>query len=80
MNAHHTREYIWQYIGSENVELLEDTTWKGGLNVPSGVGRRIIVNDIGSEDGFFGCGEVFVGEKNSDDYHKEMNGVHFETW
>ena len=80
VNAHHTREYIWQYIGSENVELLEDSTWKGGFNVPSGVGRRIIVNDIGSEDGFLGCGKVFVGEKNSDDYHKEMNGVHFETW
>ena len=80
INTNHTREYIWLYTGGEDMGLLEETTWKGGLNVPTGVGRRIIVNDLGCEDGFLGCGECFVGVKNSADYHNEMNGIHFERW
>ena len=52
-----------------------------GLNVPCGGGARIIVNDIGSENGFLGgCREVFIGKKNTDDYHNEINGDHFEAW
>ena len=56
-------------------------SWSGGLNVPQGQGKRLIINHIGSKDGFLsGCGECFVGVKDSSDYHKKMNGVHFEDW
>ena len=84
-NAHHTREYVWMMEVEEdesNVDLLiEDTQWRGGLNVPSGAGKRLIINHIGSENGFLeGVGEIFVGKKDSADYHHEMNSVHFEDW
>ena len=53
----------------------------GGLNVPSGKGKRLIINHIGSKNGFLeGCGECFVGKKGTIDYHQEMNNVHFERW
>ena len=79
-NANHTREFIWQKEGdSEN--LIDDTKWKGGMKVPSGSGKRLIINHIGSEDGFLeGCGECFEGKKNTNDYHNEMNSAHFENW
>lgn len=47
--------------------------------MPCGAGQRIILNFIGSKNGFLdGCGEVFVGKKGSHDYHHEMNSEHFE--
>ena len=49
--------------------------------MPQGEGKRLIISHIGSEDGFLdGCGECFVGVKNTSDYHHEMNGDHFENW
>lgn len=61
--------------------MLRDTEWHGGLNVPSGSGKRVIVNHMGSANGFLdGAGECFVGKKDSKDYHSEMNGDHFERW
>ena len=64
-NTNHTREYVWQLdesSGSNN--LIANTQWSGGLKVPSGAGRRLIINHIGCEDGFLeGCGEVFEGKK-----------------
>ena len=51
------------------------------MKVPSGSGKRLIINHIGSEDGFLeGCGECFEGKKNTNDYHNEMNSAHFENW
>ena len=65
-NANHTRQYIWQLEEASSGGLLEGTKWRGGFDVPSGVGKRVIVNHIGSERGFLeGCGEVFVGKKDS---------------
>ena len=79
-NTNHTKECVWQLENTSSEELLMGTEWKGGLNVPSGAGRRLIINDIGSREGFLkGCGEVFVGTK-SGDYHSEMNSLHFEDW
>ena len=53
----------------------------GGISsVPSGAGKRIIIIDIGSKDGFLGCGRAFIGKKGSLDYHDEMNAQHFEDW
>ena len=88
-NANHTRQYIWQYQNNDmktkeekNQEnLLQGTEWNGGLKVPIGSGRRVIVNDIGSSNGFVkGVGECFIGKTNSGDYHSEMNSEHFEKW
>ena len=59
-------EYIWQLQDDKPTDLLKNTRWKGGLNVPSGSGYRLIINHIGSEDGFLeGAGECFVGKKDS---------------
>ena len=78
-NANHTIEYVWQTDVDD--ELMERISWKGGLDVPQGQGKRLIINHIGSEDGFLlDCGECFVGVKNTSDYHHEMNGPHFEEW
>ena len=45
-------------------------------SVLSGSGKRLIINHIGSEDGFLeGVGECFVGKKDNADYHQEMNAV-----
>ena len=79
-NANHTRQYVWM-LEDEEKDLLEHTRWNGGLNVPCGAGKRLIINHIGSEDGFLdGCGECFIGKKDSVDYHHEMNAAHFERW
>ena len=75
---------VWQnfeYEKDGRDELIKDTKWQGGLNVPSGKGKRLIINHIGSKHGFLeGCGECFVGKRGSIDYHQEMNHVHFERW
>ena len=62
-NANYTREYIWQ-LDDETERDIPDTQWKGGLKAPTGSGKRLIVNHLGSEDGFLnGCEECFVGEQ-----------------
>ena len=73
-NANHTREYIWcmdTVAEDEKIDhLIEDTQWRGGLKVPSGAGKQLIINHISSENGFLqGVGEIFVGKKDSADYH-----------
>ena len=51
------------------------------MKVPTGSRKCLIVNHLGSEDGFLnGCEECFIGAKDSEDYHKEMNSIHFERW
>ena len=39
-NANHTRQYVWQARGDDNI--ISDTVWKGGADVPSGNGQRIL--------------------------------------
>ena len=52
----------------------------GAVN-PSGKGKRLIVLDIGSEDGFLPGGLLcFESKKNTRDYHDEMNGDTFREW
>ena len=64
-NANHTREYIWQLDdGSVKDSFIGHIRWTGGLKVPSGAGKRLIINHIGSKDGFLqNCEEVFEGKK-----------------
>ena len=79
-NANHTREFIWQ-LDDETERDIPGTRWKGELKVPTGSGKRLIVNHLVSEDGFLnGCEECFVGAEDSADYYKEMNSIHFERW
>lgn len=79
-NQNHTREYIWQEQ-TDGEALIPNVSSKGGLKVPSGKGRRLIINHLGSKNGFLkDSGECFVGKKDSADYHNEMNGDHFENW
>ena len=59
--------------------MHSDTVWKEGVDVPSGSGQRLIMNDRGSEDSFLeNCGQYFIGKKDIADYHKDMNGHHFD--
>lgn len=82
------REYVWQIPNSKASELLPIPLHQqllgasqGGLNVPEGAGKRLIVNGIGSEFGFIQDAlENFQGQKDSGDYHSEMNAKHFENW
>ena len=54
---------------------------EGRIEDPTGSGKRLIVNHLGWENGFLnGCEECFVGAKDSADYHKEVNSIHFERW
>ena len=51
------------------------------MRIPSGKGKRLIVLHAGWEKGWISEAElVFVGEKDSGDYHKEMNISHFMEW
>jgi len=53
----------------------------GGMDLGSGEGSRLIVCHVMSEDGMLeGADDVFIGQKNSPDYHSEMNGIHFEEF
>ena len=67
VNGNHTRQYVWQnenYEKDARDDIIKDTKWYGGLSVPSGKGQRIIINHIGSKNGFLeGARECFVGEK-----------------
>lgn len=74
----HTRNIVWQ-LKDVKETFIEDKSANGGINVPCGSGRRLIINQLGS--GFLqNCGECFVGVTDSADYHKEMNSMHFENW
>ena len=37
----------------EEKPLIEDLMWKGGLKMASGGGKRLIINHLGSSNGFF---------------------------
>ena len=53
----------------------------GGISSrPTGAGKRLILIDVGSKDGFLGPGKQFIGKKGTADYHSEMNGEHFQEW
>ena len=84
LNTNHTRQFCWQREISADINnpaIIDDPKEVGGLNVPCGAGKRLIVNHIGSENGFLeACKEVFLSKKNTVDYHQEMNSVHFEDW
>ena len=68
-NQHHTVEKVWQ----------DDET--GPKEPPSGKGKRLIILHAGSEHGWVpGADLVFVGKKDTRDYHGEMNSAHFEEW
>ncbi|XP_054257237.1 uncharacterized protein LOC128999434 [Macrosteles quadrilineatus] len=71
VNENHTQKYIWQ-----------DTTESGGLKVPLGKGRRLIICHVGSaKDGFLHeCKWVFQSKTSSNDYHDEMNADSFKEW
>lgn len=89
----HTLKYGWQenVIDSLNKEynnfdqyrahLQEIYGWRGGFKTPSGAGKRIIILHIGSEEGFLQGGELcFIGKKGTNDYHNEMNALHYAEW
>ncbi len=63
LNQKHTLEKCWlDYDGQD------------GLRIPSGKGKRLLVLHAGWEEGWISEAElVFVGQKDSGDYHKEIN-------
>ena len=72
-NANYTKEYVWQKEHKEK-SLIEDSIWKRGLKMTSRSGKRLIINHLGSSNGFLqDCGECFVEKKNTTDYHHNTN-------
>lgn len=70
VNQNHSKKFIWQ-----------DDSQKGGLRVPIGKGRRLIVCHAGSEKfGFMPGAKLVFLSKGSGDYHHEMNGDVFKEW
>ena len=70
LNQNHTLQKCWT-----------DYDGRGGLKVPSGKGKRLIVLHAGGEQGWIkGAELVFVGKKDTGDYHHEMNISHFMEW
>ena len=62
-NANYTKEYVWQKEHKEK-SLTEDSIWKRGLKMTSRSGKRLIINHLGSSNGFLqDCGECFVEKK-----------------
>lgn len=54
--------------------------YSGGFLVKSGNGR-VIINHIGSEDGFLTDGDdIFISKKDVKDYHGNMDHVRYLTW
>ena len=69
VNQNHSKNYCW-----------ESNDGKGGLKVPTGKGRRLILCHAGSASGFIPeCKWLFrsKGKDNNADYHNEMNGDSF---
>ena len=86
VNAYHVKQQCWQYRGKE-IRLKELTGStdeqaldRGGIKVGEGKGKRMIVNHIGSSNGFVdGAKDVFEATKKIN-YHDEMNADHWEEW
>ena len=72
VNQHHSRVRAWE--DTEEERTMAET--------PSGKGKRLILLHVGSNEGFLAeeCKLLFVGRKDSADYHAEMNSEHFEEW
>ena len=61
--------------------LVNCLRYKGGFDVPSGKGTRLIVCELGGKKGFVEETNLcFVGNSKSEDYHREMNSAHFKEW
>lgn len=74
-----SKTWIDNTIKSPRDAFLQGLT-TGSIN-PTGKGKRLIVLNIGSEDGFVpGALLCFESKKNSNDYHDEMNGETFYEW
>ena len=91
-NAHTTVKKCWLEFGNNCNDDDDDENnatgkrgigkhGKGGLQVPTGKGKRLIVLHAGSHTGFVqGAKDVFIAQGAHEDYHKEMNSEHFEHW
>lgn len=74
-----SKTWVDTTIKSPRDAFLQGLT-TGAVN-PSGKGKRLIVLNIGSEDGFVpGALLCFESKKNVRDYHEEMNGEVFYEW
>jgi len=74
-----SRVWVDQTIQSHRDAFLRGLTT--GSRNPTGKGKRIIVLHIGSAEGFVAGGLLcFESNKNTSDYHDEMNGNTFFEW
>ena len=82
VNAYHVKEQCWQYKGDRHEDLVGWFGYgnRGGIKVGAGKGKRLIVNHIGSSQGFLkNCDDVFEATKKID-FHDEMDADHWEGW
>ena len=66
-------------LAADSPTKIEGSIWNRGLKAPSGKGKRLIINYLGSSNGFLeDCGKCFARKKITSDYRHEMNACHFE--
>ena len=58
---------IYDSLREKVMTLLRySNKWQGGLYLPNGNGKRLIINQVSSKDKFIsGCSKHFEGKKNS---------------
>ena len=78
--VHHTHQYLWM-LDETSDTLINCLRYKGGFDIPSGKGTRLIVCALGGKKGFVEETNLcFVGNSKSEDYHREMNSAPFKEW
>lgn len=86
VNRYHKRKFTWKRV--EEMGTYADPDGKinrlppayvGDMDLPDGKGERLIIIHYMSKNGLLkGAEKVFIGKKKAEDYHEEMNGIHFE--
>ena len=77
LNHRMPKEWTHNCPGTHISEHCSECLYK----FPEGKGRRLILVDAGSEEGFVtGANWIFMSKTGNPDYHQEMNGECFMDW
>ncbi|XP_040072618.1 uncharacterized protein LOC115313586 [Ixodes scapularis] len=81
VNAGHKVGQVWVDTDVTSAPEAKRSGLSTGLQNSTGKGGRLIVTHCGNENGFvLGAGEVFCARKGTEDYHDEMDRVHYHKW
>ena len=72
---------MWINTHNTKDSICVDSDGKGGWEVPSGKGQKLIVVNTGGGKGWVeGAGLMFKWKTDSADYHDKMNHQHYMEW